>query len=68
MGREIDIRIMNLNKWYVPKSFSIEELKSPVVLGYFDALQVREIRIDQEGQHPFIAGYGKQEECKNTEK
>ncbi len=55
MGREIDIRIMNLNKWYVPKSFSIEELKSPVVLGYFDALQVREIRIDQEGQHPFIA-------------
>lgn len=55
MGREIDIRIMNLNKWYVPKSFSMEELEHPVALGYFDALQVRKIRIDQEEQHPFIA-------------
>lgn len=68
MGRKIDIRIMNLNKWYIPKSFSVDKLKDPVVLGYFDALQIREIRIDQEKLHPFMAGYRQQDEEKNNEK
>lgn len=68
MGREIDIRIMNLNKWYIPKSFSTDELDYPVVLGYFDALQVRGIQIDQEQLHPFVAGYMQQENKKTEEK
>ncbi len=68
MGRQIDIRIMNLNKWYIPKSFSLDELKHPVVLGYFDALQMREVSVDPDEIHPFAAGYKKQEAEKNKEK
>lgn len=71
MGQKIDIRIMNLNKWYIPKSFSMDamvELKESVVLGYFDAFQVRELQIDAEESHPFIAGYEKFAECKNDKK
>ena len=68
MGRQIDIRIMNLNKWYIPKSFSLDELNHPVVLGYFDALQMREVSVDPDKMHPFAAGYKKQEAEKNDEK
>lgn len=71
MGQKIDIRIMNLNKWYIPKSFSMEEmaeLKESVVLGYFDAFQVRDLQIDSKQKHPFIAGYEKFAECKKKEK
>lgn len=68
MGRQIDIRIMNLNRWYIPKSFSLEELDHPVVLGYFDALKMREVRVESDKVHPFVAGYKKQEAAKNEEK
>lgn len=42
--KEIDIRIMRLNKWYVPKSVNIHDCKDDelIILGYFDELQVKE--------------------------
>ncbi len=71
MGQKIDIRIINLTKWYVPKSMSIEKAEKSaetIVLGYFDALQMRGLQIDSERVHPFTAGYEKLEEWKLVEK
>ncbi|MBD5524286.1 MAG: hypothetical protein HDR04_07685 [Lachnospiraceae bacterium] len=70
MSREIDVRIMKLNKWYVPKSFAMDDLDhdQPVVLGYFDALQVQKVEIDRTQRHPFTSGYEELERSKNEEK
>lgn len=59
MSKKIDIRIMKLNKWYVPKSFDLHEVINPVVLGFFDELKVPEMKkdIDFGKLHPFTAGY-----------
>ena len=57
MGRIIDIRIMKLNKWYVPKTYDWNSSDTPMVLGYFDALEVHELQIDTEKCHPFTGGY-----------
>jgi len=57
MGRKIDIRIMKLNKWYVPKTYDWNSSDTPMVLGYFDALEVHELQIDTEKCHPFTGGY-----------
>lgn len=57
--KNIDIRIMKLNRWYVPKSTDLHECENPVILGYFDELQVRKADADNTlgTVHPFTAGY-----------
>lgn len=69
--KNIDIRIMKLNKWYVPKSFALEDVENPVVLGFFDELKVKEVKtedIDPEKLHPFTSGYRKLVAWKSEEK
>lgn len=71
MGNKIDIRIMWLDKWYVPKSFTLEDLGDvPVILGYFDKLKVKGLQVDTKVEkiHPFTAGYRKLAATKNKRK
>ncbi len=68
---QIDIKIMKLNKWNIPKNFDFYDLgNDPVILGYFDALQVKEVDINVHSVklHPFTEGYNKLEEWKGEEK
>ena len=58
--KKIDIRIMRLNKWYVPKSVDLHDCENHVILGYFDELQVKEATgedVSREKLNPFTAGY-----------
>lgn len=70
MKKNIDIRIMKLNKWYVPKSFDLDEVQNPVVLGFFDELKVEGVteNIDPGKLHPFMSGYKELIEWKIREK
>ncbi len=70
MNKSIDIRIMKLNKWYVPKSYDLEKLEDPIILGFFDELKIRKVE-DHTGPgrlHPFTAGYNRLMEWKWEEK
>lgn len=70
MNENIDIRIMKLNKWYVPKSYDLEKLEDPIILGFFDELKIKKVE-EHTGAgrlHPFTAGYKRLVEWKKEEK
>lgn len=56
MGK-IDVRILKLNKWYIPKTYVLDNVKGNVAIGHFDSVEIRERRIDTKEKHPFIGGY-----------
>lgn len=68
--KNIDIRIMRLNKWYVPKSMDLRDCKEPVILGYFDELQIiePELEASTENLNPFTRGYHSLDAWKNDNK
>lgn len=68
--KNIDIRIMRLNKWYVPKSMDLRDCKEPVILGYFDELQIIEPELEtlSESLNPFTKGYRLLDAWKNKYK
>lgn len=74
MKHNIDIRALKLNKWYVPKTVLLENIKnntdiqSYVAIGYFDAVQVKGLSERNENEHPFIGGYKTMVEWKKEEK
>lgn len=68
MGSRIDVRTLKLNKWYVPKTFVLEGQENYIAIGYFDAVQLREVQINPKLKHPFISGYNKATQWKETEK
>ena len=68
MGNKIDVRILKLDKRYVPKTFVPKEEEEYIALGYFDAVQVEGVQIDPNQEHPFMGGYNVSAEWKKTEK
>lgn len=68
MKKETDVRILKLNKWYIPKTFTLDEQDNYIALGYFDAVQYQNVRIDPDKENPFIAGYKKIVKWKAEEK
>ncbi|MBD5482564.1 MAG: hypothetical protein HDR15_08615 [Lachnospiraceae bacterium] len=75
---KIDVRVMKLNKWYVPKTVTLgnqtDNLKQTVnpgqyiAIGYFDAVEVRRAEEGLLGEHPFIRGYKEMSDWKMEEK
>lgn len=68
MGNRIDVRILKLDKWYVPKTTLLEKQKNYIAIGYFDAVQLRGVQIDPKQEHPFIGGYNATVQWKEKEK
>ncbi len=74
MKHNIDIRALKLNKWYVPKTVSLEniendtDIQSYVAIGYFDAVQIKGLSEKYGDEHPFIGGYKTMVEWKEKEK
>ena len=44
MDKNIDIRILKLNKRHVPKTFELEEQDGHIAVGYFDVVEVQGIQ------------------------
>ncbi|MCM1088490.1 MAG: hypothetical protein NC419_10055 [Muribaculaceae bacterium] len=80
MKNKTDIKIMKLNKWYVPKSFSLPEVKAKtVILGCYDAFEIIDVTdedlsgkfpLENKGdtRHPFTAGYHRLVAAKGEQK
>lgn len=65
---KIDVRVLKLNKWYIPKTFQENENEKYIAVGYFDTIQCRGIQIDQRVRHPFQGGYQLMADWKAKEK
>lgn len=69
--KKIDIRIMKLNKWYVPKSISLTDVSAgTVVLGYFDSFEINVVSDENIAsmRHPFTVGHSELASSKKTQK
>jgi len=64
----IDIRILKLNKWYVPKTHVFAKVKGNVAIGHFDSVEIRGRQIGTDKEHPFIGGYHEMIKWKTDEK
>lgn len=51
------MRILKLNKWYVPKTLTLGEVEGNVAIGHFDSVEIRGKENALEGEHPFKDGY-----------
>lgn len=65
--REIDIRVVELSKWHVPKQKGIFEAGEAVekneksseylAIGHFDMINVKKVTTNFEGKHPLLCAY-----------
>lgn len=65
---KIDVRVLKLNKWYIPKTFQENENEKYIAVGYFDTIQCKGSQIDQRVRHPFQGGYQLMADWKAKEK
>ena len=68
MGRKIEVRSLKLNKWYVPKTFQLENVNKYVAIGYFDSIQFEAKQVDPSSEQPFMHGYRQMIAWKKEEK
>lgn len=67
MGK-FDIRILKLNKWYVPKTHKLNGAGNQIVIGYFDSVEIVPVEGEYGEEHPFIEGYNQLVKWKERQK